>query len=133
MAKEKIEKQRHSEAVTLIEQLLKIKGMKKNELAEILGITAPKLSQLFAQYIRFDDAVEIINKMGFDVIIKRTKAVEGMIAVEPNEKCDVCPYVKFAKAMEEAINLLHANYTEAGTELDFIPDEEKGANFVDVE
>lgn len=125
--------ERHSEAVPLIEQLLKIKGIRKKDLAELLGIDAPKLSQLFTRHIRFDDAVEMINAMGFDVIIKKTKAKQAMLSIEPDEPCDVCKYVKFANAMEEAISMLHANYQDEKTELDFTAEEEKAANYVEIE
>lgn len=130
-------KERRSSAAEIIERLLKMKGMKKKELAESLGMPdSVRMSQFLNQKIKFDDAVEVINKIGFDVVIQPALDEPTLRVTQKTDVCADCIYKKFAVAIEEVSSMLHKNITEAGKELDFYTDDksemENKNNYIEI-
>lgn len=110
--------ERKSSGVDIIETLLKKEGKYKKDLAEAMGKRASNFSIHLRSELKFDEMVEIINHLGYNVIIEKTSATPDLRIVT-EDRCAGCKYVKFSETLTDAINNLHASIGKEGVELDF--------------
>lgn len=110
-------------AAYIIEEMLKVKKVHKKDIAFTMGMDSKQFSSFLNKQIRFDEMAELANNLGFDIIFRPTTDKEGMVKLQTGDMCEGCKYIKFAEALEDAINNLHANFDGAGAELDFYTDD----------
>lgn len=110
-------------AAYVIEEMLKVKKVHKKDVAFTMGMDSKQFSSFLNKQIRFNEIAEIASNLGFDIVFRPTTDREGMVKVQTDDMCEGCKYIKFANALEDAINNLHANYSGAGAELDFYVDD----------
>lgn len=110
--------ERKSSGADIIEALLRNEKKYKKDLAQEMNMTPTDFSIHLRSNLKFDEMVEIINHLGYNVIIEKTKEKPDLRVVT-KDRCAGCKYVKFADSLTDAINNLHASIGKEGVELDF--------------